>query len=802
MTHSDIKTKFLIEYDKANITSSYPSLTDYEIATLLDKAYYALINQKVTGNNPRQAGFESDNKAIEDIQPLIVTKLIPKVAEHSHVENDVTYNIPSDYLYYVQSKMKVGYNVNGQTTYSSTDVELVSHELAKKYMCTTHNKPWVEVPVCYIEDNEITALTDPILHTPGDLDLTYIKQFKKFAFHIDPSEEPDPSTDPDVDPTDDPTIDPDTEDIVWSITINNKSTTFYNKTNTAEIQVVCINNKGELGTYKSYINEADNEGGYITKVSEDKFTINSVAADYCSVGITFVCDQDTNKTASGQFLFKYYSDSVTPTPVVSTDYVDIGLSVKWGKYNIGASGTDQYGGYYGWGDPTGEVVSHYTNKYAVGNTSSSISGNPKYDIATAKLGSGWRMPTKAEFEEMIAASVDKTWTYDDSNGIRKQIATFPNGNTLEFPCAGYMNSSRTEKLDDLEGYYWTADINTKDTTQAQFFHIYGSQVRTFFNAEKYMHLMVRPVYDGQVSPQPSTIQYVDMGLSVLWADRNVGANSNDPRVYGTYFKDADIPAGYRLPTIGEVLELLNNTNHSNDTPNTEEANVVYGTRFRKKNDDSVYIDLAPSGMYTRGEANLVGSRPYMWTSSKNRWAENSSLYRCYYKTGAFGNIGDYSFGNTFEIPIRLVREKQLNVNNALATYHAYGFDDNVAPNGISFSDSEEEKPWQCYNKLIIFPTTLVEASEFYTNPDVQVTINKYNDSSLVLTGHLENVENPKDYSPVVQSGANTALIFVPDEPVTEDTFDLGTQYSVIIPQGAYKNKNGINPRTLITYKIV
>ena len=109
MTHSDIKTKFLIEYDKANITSSYPSLTDYEIATLLDKAYYTLINQKVTGNNPRQAGFESDNKAIEDIQPLIVTKLIPKVAEHSHVENDVTYNIPSDYLYYVQSKMKVVY---------------------------------------------------------------------------------------------------------------------------------------------------------------------------------------------------------------------------------------------------------------------------------------------------------------------------------------------------------------------------------------------------------------------------------------------------------------------------------------------------------------------------------------------------------------------------------------------------------------------------------------------------------------------------------------------------------------------
>lgn len=70
MTHNDIYTKFMIEYDKANITSSYPSLTEYEIATILDKAYLAIIAQKLTGNNTRKASFESDTKAIEDIRPL------------------------------------------------------------------------------------------------------------------------------------------------------------------------------------------------------------------------------------------------------------------------------------------------------------------------------------------------------------------------------------------------------------------------------------------------------------------------------------------------------------------------------------------------------------------------------------------------------------------------------------------------------------------------------------------------------------------------------------------------------------
>ena len=71
MTHNDIYKKYLIEYDKANVTSSYPSLTKEEVATILNRAYLALIAQKVTGNNPRRVPFEADIKAISDIQELI-----------------------------------------------------------------------------------------------------------------------------------------------------------------------------------------------------------------------------------------------------------------------------------------------------------------------------------------------------------------------------------------------------------------------------------------------------------------------------------------------------------------------------------------------------------------------------------------------------------------------------------------------------------------------------------------------------------------------------------------------------------
>ena len=50
-------------------------------------------------------------------------------------------------------------------------------------MCTTHNKPWVEIPVCFLEQNNIVALVDPVLHNPRQLTLIYIKKPNKFVDH-------------------------------------------------------------------------------------------------------------------------------------------------------------------------------------------------------------------------------------------------------------------------------------------------------------------------------------------------------------------------------------------------------------------------------------------------------------------------------------------------------------------------------------------------------------------------------------------------------------------------------------------
>ena len=126
MTHKDIYTKFMIEYDKANVTSSYPSLTQSEVATILDKAYLTLIARKVTGNNNRRAPFEYDIKSIEDIRPLLTTTEFVNAGKSYDNGNEYRFKIPENLMYYIE----------GFATYSNNEQELVipvNHQIARRF---------------------------------------------------------------------------------------------------------------------------------------------------------------------------------------------------------------------------------------------------------------------------------------------------------------------------------------------------------------------------------------------------------------------------------------------------------------------------------------------------------------------------------------------------------------------------------------------------------------------------------------------------------------------------------------------
>ena len=164
MTHSDIYTKFMIEYDKANITSSYPSLTKYEVATILDKAYLALIAQKYTGNNPRKSAFESDMKATEDLQPLInkFTAIGSLSGDNSYTFS--THTIDNLILYIIDGEIEIKGSITSHDDidHQYENIVFVSHDIAKKFRATKTNLPWVEQPVGCIENNSVVIYVDPM----------------------------------------------------------------------------------------------------------------------------------------------------------------------------------------------------------------------------------------------------------------------------------------------------------------------------------------------------------------------------------------------------------------------------------------------------------------------------------------------------------------------------------------------------------------------------------------------------------------------------------------------------------------
>lgn len=186
MTHKDIYTKFMIEYDKAGASTSYPSLTEYEVATVLDKAYNALIAQKVTGNNYRRSSIESDIKSIADLGPLTKSKYLrlSSLDETDFAQNVSKAKSPQDMLYFIQASMRYEdhslwtpfdndkgkegdeqlykYNPVDGITLRSSLVKLVNHDIAQKFFASSSNIPWVKNPICFIEDRDIYVVYDPL----------------------------------------------------------------------------------------------------------------------------------------------------------------------------------------------------------------------------------------------------------------------------------------------------------------------------------------------------------------------------------------------------------------------------------------------------------------------------------------------------------------------------------------------------------------------------------------------------------------------------------------------------------------
>ena len=178
--------------------------------------------------------------------------------------------------------------------------------------------------------------------------------------------------------------------------------------------------------------------------------------------------------------------------------VNLGLpsGLKWAAGNIGADNPEDYGLYFAWGETTGYTAEQVTSGVRAFNsasyTASAISADLtlEQDAAHVNLGGNWRMPTKAEYQELLD-NCNVVWTNDyNGTGIKGRTFTSKvNGKSVFFPAAGYCDDSSVRGVGS-NGGYWSASWLSSSYAWRLYFYSGGLNLD---NGGRYFGFSVRGV---------------------------------------------------------------------------------------------------------------------------------------------------------------------------------------------------------------------------------------------------------------------------------------------------------------------
>ena len=177
--------------------------------------------------------------------------------------------------------------------------------------------------------------------------------------------------------------------------------------------------------------------------------------------------------------------------------VDLGLpsGLKWASFNLGASKPEEYGDYFAWGETepkndyswatykwckgSGYTLTKYCpsdDSYYWGgpgspdNKRSLADYDYEDDAARANWGGEWRMPTYAEFQELIN-NCDYEWSI--LNGVNGCLITSKkNGNSIFLPAAGHRGDTSVYGAESY-GWYWTSIHSPYNPCKAWYLDFYS-----------------------------------------------------------------------------------------------------------------------------------------------------------------------------------------------------------------------------------------------------------------------------------------------------------------------------------------
>ena len=198
----------------------------------------------------------------------------------------------------------------------------------------------------------------------------------------------------------------------------------------------------------------------------------------------------------------------------ASGYVDLGLpsGTLWATCNIGADYPEDYGDYFAWGETKGynsgktnfswstyqwcngsyNTLTKYNKNSGNGTVDNKTELDLEDDAAYVNWGPEWRMPSKAQFEELINSSYTTTeWT--TLNGVKgRKITSKKNGNSIFLPAAGFRYDSSLSERGSY-GHYWSRTLSSGGPGLAWYLGFTSNYIYTSGSGYRYWGQSVRPV---------------------------------------------------------------------------------------------------------------------------------------------------------------------------------------------------------------------------------------------------------------------------------------------------------------------
>lgn len=196
----------------------------------------------------------------------------------------------------------------------------------------------------------------------------------------------------------------------------------------------------------------------------------------------------TATTVDGGFRAKCEVKVILPMTDLGKTFVpvDLGLSVKWASYNLGAANPEEHGDYIAWGETESKAdYSWSTYKWCINGNSSQLTKycnkssygyngftdgktilDSEDDAASVALGGSWRIPTDAEWTE-LRSNCKLEWT--TLNGVKgHKVTGNKSGYTdrwIFLPAAGCLSGTNINYYNSY-GLFWSSSIYTPTPSQA------------------------------------------------------------------------------------------------------------------------------------------------------------------------------------------------------------------------------------------------------------------------------------------------------------------------------------------------